>query len=107
MLAVPAPAARVACNAGAAQKPCVAQENPTLLGATFSVWQSCTGLDRSSENQIVLMAFRCTPFTALPDGSSIFANSCDQRNAAGVEHAIDGPTGTVRQAVEFLKKLSK
>lgn len=37
----------------------------------------------------------------------MLANCCDQRNAVGVEHAIEGPTGTVRQAVGFLKMLSK
>src|SRR5438105_3698633 len=87
---------------GAAEKPHVGQEYPRSLGVSHTLAK--TGCRK---NQIVSTAYRCTPFTALPDGSSIFANSCDQRNAVGVEHAIEGPTGTVRQAVGFLKMPSK
>ena len=45
--------------------------------------------------------------TDLPEGSASFWNSLLHLNAVGVEHAIVGPTGTVKAAVGQVNNSSK
>lgn len=52
--------------------------------------------DRGRRHVVVAgSADACTPATARPDGSAIFAKLASQAMAAGEEHAIDLPPGTV------------
>ena len=45
----------------------------------------------------------CTSLTDLPEGSAVLANSLLHLNAVGVEQAIVGPTGTVKDAEGLVK----
>src|SRR5688500_4559084 len=51
---------------------------------------------RFGSEQTHANAALCTPATARPDGSAASANAASHAIAAGVEHAIDLPPGTVR-----------
>jgi len=54
----------------------------------------CTEDDGDEDRLESQYAARWTPRTARPDGSALAAKLSSQAMAAGVLHAIDGPSGT-------------